>query len=145
MSVVTQRKVAHAASIAAGLLLICSVAACSRSSDTQADSRPAEPATASTPEAPAQDAPLGESTRSAEASASAEAPAPVGNAVMQTAEAAPPSVVKAATADTAADDTDKGVSSLSAEQQELAAEVGDTRHAGIQASSDKASSDKSPD
>ncbi|MHB8285573.1 MAG: hypothetical protein ACYDD1_12960, partial [Caulobacteraceae bacterium] len=88
--------------------------------------------------APAAEAPLGESTRSAEAAAPTETPAPTGNA-MQTAEAAPPSVVKATTTDTpTVEDVDKSAPSLSSEQQELAAEVGDTRHASAPSASDKA-------
>ncbi len=145
MSVVTQRKVSRTAAIVAGLILMSGVAACGRSDDTPADSRAPEPAAASVPSASEADAPLGESTRSADAAAPAEIPTPIGNSTMQTAEAAAPGTVKAAKPDTGGDDTDKSTPSLSAEQQELAAEVGDTRHVSAQVASDKAPSDKAPD
>jgi hypothetical protein len=132
--------------VVAGLVLISGVAACDRGGSTHADSRPVEPDTASAPAAPAADIPLGESTRSASLpDSSSDVSAQGGNSTLQ-ADAAPSSVVKAAAPATEADpDADKAPA-LSAEQQELAAEVGDTRHAGAQMSADRTSADKaSPD
>jgi hypothetical protein len=134
--------------VVAGLVLISGVAACDRGGSTHADSRPVEPDTASAPAAPAADIPLGESTRSASLpDSSSDVSAQGGNSTLQ-ADAAPSSVVKAAAPVTGSDadpDAEKAPT-LSAEQQELAAEVGDTRHAGAQMSADRTSADKaSPD
>jgi hypothetical protein len=123
------------------------VAACDRESTTHADSRPVEPDAASAPAAPAADIPLGESTRSASLpDSSSDGSAQGGNTTLQ-ADAGPPrNVVKAAAPVADADPDAEKTPALSAEQQELAAEVGDTRHAAAHMSADTPSSDRaSPD
>jgi hypothetical protein len=130
--------------VVAGFIMLSGVAACDRASSTHADARPVEPDAATAPAAPAADIPLGESTRSASLPDS-YASAQGGNSTLQ-ADATPRSAAKAAAPATDADPDAEKTPALSAEQQELAAEVGDTRHAGAQMSADRTSSDKaSPD